>query len=440
MCPSRRARPVVAASLLTVALAVAWLVGGCVRTVEPRSTADSQPTTELTFAFWAIESREVALVRDLVDRFEQDNPTIRIHVTDIPAKYYEKLMTLFAAKDPPDVFVLNYGRLGDFARKGLLADLSGHLQTDGDLHAEDFLPVAFETFVSVGEQVGRPGLYALPRDWGPTGLLVYDTAAFAEAGLAEPTSDWTWGAFAEACRKLTVLGPEGEVVRYGGSLNLYPYSVIGWFYQNGARVVATDGSQSELDAEACVEALEFLRSLVRERVCRPPDPAQDDSLEAFKQGQTAMAFVTPYSFAGLRECDSIAWGVSGPLVGKQAACGCIPTGIAAAVDCAHPAEAYRFARFWVTEGAEAYARAGLAVPAYRPALDSGGLEASMGEVVARVIRRSTPLARPYPISRDIPYEEQLAALRHALEQIFTLHEEPATALRDAAARINALDS
>jgi multiple sugar transport system substrate-binding protein len=33
--------------------------------------------------------------------------------------------------------------------------------------------------------------YALPKDWGTLGL-VYIPEAFADAGIDEPTADWTW--------------------------------------------------------------------------------------------------------------------------------------------------------------------------------------------------------------------------------------------------------
>ncbi|MGQ9732185.1 MAG: ABC transporter substrate-binding protein [Candidatus Zipacnadales bacterium] len=437
MYGSRDRHKVVWGVLLVGGMVIVWWWGGCVRVVEVPRQIPVGNSTRLSFAFWAIDSQEVELVHELVDRFEQVNPDLRVDVIDIPAKYYEKLMTLFAADVPPDIFVLNYGRLSDFARRGLLKDLAGFLRADTELQPQDFVPVAFDAFSAVGKQVGRPGLYGLPRDWGPTGLIVYNKSAFAEAGVDPPMEDWTWAEFAAACRKLTLRGEEGEVIRYGGSLNLYPYSMVGWFYQNGAQIVSDGGLRSELDGTACVKTVEFLYSLVREQVVRPPNLAQDDSLEAFKQGQTAMAFITPYSVAQLRECDSITWGVAPPLVGKQQGCGCIPTGVAIATSCKQPAEAYRLARFWVTEGGKAYARAGLAVPAYQLALESGALEAGFGEAAAEVVRRSAKLAKPYPILRNVAYEEQLAALRQALEEIFTLGAPPAKALQRAAAHINA---
>ncbi|MBM3472710.1 MAG: sugar ABC transporter substrate-binding protein [Armatimonadetes bacterium] len=413
------------------------LTTGCLRMVGKQAPRrpPARPAT-LTFAYWSVEAREVAVVEELVARFETQHPDIRIRTQDVPARYYEKLMAQFAADQPPDVFILNYGRLGDFARRGLLADLSPMLSADATLGARDFVPTAFEAFRSVGDTIGRPGLYALPRDWGPTGLLVYDKSAFEAAGIGLPGQGWTWDDFAGACRKLTVRSPNGEVTRYGGSVNLYPYSLLGWFRQNGGEVVSPDGTLCTFDAPACVGAVEFIASLSAAGVILPPDPTQDESVDAFVQGRTAMALVTPHAFGKLRECTDVMWGVAPPLTGKRRGCGCIPSGVAISARCREPRLAYTFARSWVTEGARAYAESGLAVPAYLPALNSAALERGMGAEPARIVRAATPLAQPYPVSATLAYEDSLAALREALEKVFLVGESPEAALKAAAARAN----
>jgi len=411
------------------------LIGGCLRMVAKQAPSQPpSPPSSLAFAYWAVEAREVAVVQDLVARFEAQHPDIHVRVQDVPAKYYEKLMAQFAADQPPDVFILNYGRLGDFAQRGLLADLSPAL--GAELKRRDFVPAAFDAFRSVGDAIGRPGLYALPRDWGPTGLLVYDKAAFEVAGIAPPGEGWTWTDFAQACRKLTARSATGEVMRYGGSVNLYPYSLLGWFRQNGGEVISRDGARCTFDEPACVEAVRFIASLSAQRVILPPDPTRDESLDAFMQGRAAMAFVTPYAFGRLKECTSVNWGVAPPLTGREHRCGCIPSGVAISARCREPKLAYAFARFWVTEGARAYAEAGLAVPAHLPALDSAALERGIGTEPAHIIRAATPLAQPYPISATLAYEDFVAALREALEKVFLVGESPEAALRAAAARAN----
>ncbi len=432
-CP---ARSVGARELLAAGLVTLLATGGCARTVrQGRDRATEK--RDLTFAFWAIDRREVALVHAMAEEFERAEPSVDVRVLEVAGRYYEKLMTLFAADDPPDVFVGNYGRLGDFARRGLLADLTRFVAQDPTLGRRHFVRAAFDAFAGLGQAVGRPGLYALPRDWGPTGLLLYDVEAVQDAGLLSPDRGWTWSQYAAACRKLTVRDATGRVTRYGGSVNLYPYSVIGWLYQNGAEVWSPDGCTCTLESPACVEALSFIAGLAQEGVVLPPDPTHDDTLDAFEQGRVATALITPYSFSALRQCRSIRWKVAPPLRGKRVACGCIPSGLAVSAGCPEPEVAYRFARFCVTRGAERYAESALAVPAYLPALHSRALSSPEGfGPYAPVLRAAAVHARPYPIAPEVAYEEVLAAVREALDEVFALRAAPAEALCAAADRIN----
>jgi hypothetical protein len=107
-----------------------------------------------------------------------------VRVIGVPGRYYDKLITMFAAGTPPDVFVINHGRMGDFARRGLLADLKPLAARTPELDRSRFVTAAYDSFAAVGTTVVRPGLLGLPRDRGPTNLLVFNKAAFEAAVVA----------------------------------------------------------------------------------------------------------------------------------------------------------------------------------------------------------------------------------------------------------------
>lgn len=399
----------------------------------PRNQPRTQAPTEIRFAFWALQSREINVVRDVIRQFEAVEPGVRVMVDEIPGKYYEKLLAMFAAGDPPDVFSINYGRLGDFVRRDLLTDLSPLLAPGGDVRSTPFIPLAIGTFDNVGSALGRPGLYALPRDWSPTNLLVYNKEAFDNADVTYPQKAWTWEQFADACRKLTVAERGGRVERYGASVCLYPYALSAWFYQGGGQILSADGSTCLLASGENVETLRFLQQLIGENVVAPSTPARDESLEQFLTGRVAMAFVTPYVLGKLRRQSGIQWGLAPPLIHKVQRTGCIPTGIAVSRKCASPREAYRLARFLVTYGAARAAQEGLCAPAWGPAIDSmGDSEAVM------VVRRAMAIARPIPTSPLIPYEQLLDVLRQATERVFVVGDDPTEALQKAQERIESV--
>lgn len=401
---------------------------GCVERQPPPEPAQKTP---ITFAYWALNPAETALVNQQVAEFERLNPAVDVTVLEIPNRYYQKLQTMFSAGTPPDVMVLNTGRAGDLARRGVLADLSPFMDGPEGPQAADFLPAAMAHFRQIGPTMGQPGLYALPQDWNPTNLLLYDADAFDAAGLPYPDGNWTWQDFAHACRKLTRTSSDPHRQRYGAAVCLYPYAAVAWFWQAGGEVLDAQG-RSMLGAAANTRAVRFIRGLVQEGVVAPPVAAEDRSLEDFQSGRVAMAFVTPYSLGTLRQAEQPRrWALAPPLRDARQATGCISTGLAIAAASPHQPEAWRFLTHMATNGALARTGAALAIPAWNEALNSGALEEGFGEKNAAVLRQAASLARPHPLSSRHSYEEMSDALRTALERVFAAEEEPQKALQQA---------
>jgi len=410
-------------------------------TVPPSGTAGPLASpTEITFAYWALAPGEIAVTNELVRQFEAREPSVRVRVIEVPGHYYEKLITMFAAGTPPDVFVINHGRLGDFARRGLLMDLNPLVARSPEVNRSQFVGAAYDSFAAVGATVARPGLVALPRDWGPTNLLVFNKALFDAAGMAYANSAWTWQQFATACRRLTPGQSETATKQYGAGVCLYPYAFAGWVFQNGGDFLTPDGRQSLLADEKVVGAVQFLKGLVDEGVIAPINVGQDQSLEQFERGEVAMAFVTPYSLGELRQHPELAWGIAPPLRGTRQATGCIPTGVALSARSAHQEAAWRFLTYWVTVGAQRVAESGFCVPAWKPALRASSLERGFGPAAAAVLRSAVVYARPQPLSPTVPYEAMLADLQQALEQVFAAQVSPEEALGTAQKQINAAGS
>ncbi|MGE5530806.1 MAG: extracellular solute-binding protein [Bacteroidota bacterium] len=414
--------------LLAVLPLVLLLLTGCARVQPPDATS---PQT-ITFAFWALAPAEVALTQQLVSQFEQSHPGLHVTVQEVPGRYYDKLSTMFAAGTPPDVMVVNYGRLGDLARRGVLADLQPLLPSS--LTMPQFLPQAAAAFATVGPTMERPGLFALPVDWSPTNLLLYDPDALAAAGVASPQGSWTWQQFETACRKLSATTTGS---RRPASLCLYPYAATAWLLQGGGTLLAPDARRSTLAAPQNVRTVEFLRRVQQGGLVLPPDPSQDRSLEDFQTGRCAFAFVTPYTLTTLRgHPHGRRWALALPLRDHRNVTGCIPSGVAVAAASNHLGAAAQFAVFYATEGAKARAVAGWCVPAHLPALHSPALEAAFGKQPAAALRKAAALAQPHPLSPTLPYERTSQALRHALEQVFTAQRTPVQALSEAEANLN----
>ena len=89
-------------------------------------------------------------------------------------------------------------------RAGFFMDLSPLANADPDLDAGDFIPQAWQSF-----QWDR-GIWALPVAVDVY-VMVYNPAAFDEAGIAYPNAAWTFDDFVTAARTLSFTNAEGEV-------------------------------------------------------------------------------------------------------------------------------------------------------------------------------------------------------------------------------------
>lgn len=374
------------------------------------ATSHAHPVT-VTYAYWALNTQETDLLRTLKARFEATHPGIQIELLGIPQRYYDKLKVLFTAGTPPDTFSANYGRLGDLVRAGAALDMLGLLGRHPDVRSR-FAPEAWAMTEGLGKAVGEPGLWALPRDRAPAGLLLYNRALLASAGVAEPKKIWSWGDFRRACRAVARANLK-DVKPV--ALNLYPYSVFTWLYQAGARIVSPDGSIS-VDSPEAAEAIDFLLGLWREGLSERPDPADDDSLAQFISGRVCFAFATFYTLGTCVRAEGLDWGIAPPLRGRVHACSCLPTFVALSSRTAHPEAAWAWARFLALEGATEYTRVNLAIPATREGLAPELFLPQPPLSRARnALLTALAISQAPPVHPQIPYERIIEETRSALQ-------------------------
>jgi ABC-type glycerol-3-phosphate transport system substrate-binding protein len=110
-----------------------------------------------------------------------------------------------------DVLTVSQEELSLYAtRAGYFLDISPLTSADGSLNAEDFFPAAWNSVQ------WDNGVWALPISLDAT-MLIYDPAAFDEAGLTYPDASWTLSDLLNAARELTQYDANGEVTTAGFS-------------------------------------------------------------------------------------------------------------------------------------------------------------------------------------------------------------------------------
>ena len=118
---------------------------------------------------------ECGIITTMIDRFNAENPDIRVDVNVIAWPGYPQLTAQVAAKDPPDIVTMHTGVISDYASKGLVEPVDSYLNSAG------IGPASFTEAARQGVTI-RNRIYGLPWDTHG-GLFHVNTALFAKAGL-----------------------------------------------------------------------------------------------------------------------------------------------------------------------------------------------------------------------------------------------------------------
>jgi multiple sugar transport system substrate-binding protein len=226
--------------LATVALAATSLVLGLAACGGDSGSGgstggDAGPVT-IRFSWWGAETRN-ARVQEAIDIFESEHPDI--HVQGEFAEwsgYWDKLATAIAGGDTPDVFFQEDRYIGDYARRGILADL-GALGVDTSQIDSGLL--------GSGRIDGT--LVGIPTGSNVLAVLV-NPAIFELAGVPMPDDDtWTWEDYVDISVAIHNGIASGDV--YGTSD--YTYSEVGFevfLRQHGQSLFDADGNLNYDDA------------------------------------------------------------------------------------------------------------------------------------------------------------------------------------------------
>ncbi|HEX2516842.1 MAG TPA: extracellular solute-binding protein [Chloroflexota bacterium] len=190
-------------------------------------------------------------------------------------------ITRVVSGDVPDL-VISSGALFEWmARRNVWADMRPALQKIGWKQGDFFANP--NTLAYAGKQ------HAVPFVAHQGGALVYNKSMFGEAGLPEPTKDWTWDDVLEAARRLT----RPEKGQWGINGNFGHGTFFSSVWANNGEVLNRDHSKTLFAGPEGVEALELLAGLTtRHRVSPPPQQISAERL-AFNSGSFAMEINTP---------------------------------------------------------------------------------------------------------------------------------------------------
>jgi multiple sugar transport system substrate-binding protein len=257
-----------AAALGTAAVILSLLLSGCAGGTKGQKPATSQASvsqaeidkamsTPTTLTFW-----EANKLQPEIELFQKKYPAITVKLVDAGSgpDYYTKLRSAIkAGEGAPDVAQIEYHHMPSFILQGALADLTPY----GAATAEkQFEPFAWSQVAT------KAGIYGIPQDTGPLGLL-YRTDLFEQAKATAPV---TWTEFATAAAQIH----QADRSRY--ITNVSPSNAsatLGLFWQAGARPFAYDGQKTvsvKLNSPEMKKVAQYWQDLVgRDLVSTDPD-------------------------------------------------------------------------------------------------------------------------------------------------------------------------
>jgi multiple sugar transport system substrate-binding protein len=226
----------------------------------------SAQSAELLFTYWG-SPQEKAAVESMVADFMAQHPDIRVRAQHIPnTSYAEKMSTMLASGDPPDVAYLFETQALPWAQEGRLMDLSAYFQSDPEASSR-----LENTYYNYGD-----GKTLGTNTAGETMVMYYNKALFDEVGLEYPPSRaeeaWTWDEFVEVAKKLTKDGNGNDatspdfdpnnIQTYGISFAQWWGGYLPFVLSNGGGLANEEGTEFTLDQPEAVEALQKMQDLI----------------------------------------------------------------------------------------------------------------------------------------------------------------------------------
>lgn len=230
------------------------------------------------------------------DKIQEDTAAYKeatgVEVTVVPIasdSYSTKIQATLAGGNNPDLAFVDAGvQSTQLAAKGKLLGLKEYGVED---YKDKFYDSVWDTLVY------KDDVYGL-RITSNNLALFYNKELFEQAGLEEPTADWTWDDLRSAAKALTdtennVYGLDLPVYDKNGG---YTWNWLPFLWQNGGKFLNEDRTEAIFNSAEGVEALEFWKTMVQEDKSVPLQAAPT-GVNRFTSGITAMTIDGPWNLS-----------------------------------------------------------------------------------------------------------------------------------------------
>ena len=317
----------------------------------------------VTIKFWhSFVSSTIPALKDLIKKFEAENPGIKIDAQYIPSgdALIQKLVTAIRSKTAPDISWLHSDFLEDLVKANAIYKMDDFIKgKDGisDSDMNDIYPALIQF------SKWRGNLYSLPMEATNLALL-YNKDMFKAAGLDPNKPPTTWEELYDYAKRLTLdKDHDGINDQTGLFIPIYPaagplgsWMVWQWepfLWQAGGDVINSDQTQVLYNSVAGIKALTLWQKIFKDLNLRS---FTNDFDVAFASGRLAMALDGPWNLPRYKDLlKGQDWGFaplpSGPVTRATVVGG---EYLAIFKQSEHPNEAWKFIKWLIKPEVQAF--------------------------------------------------------------------------------------
>lgn len=224
-------------------------------------------------------------IQPLFDDYQKYRPNVKLNVTYVAwGDYWTKIPVEVSGGNGPDVFYFHNSYQNLMVDSGLMKPYS-----------DELVEALRKDYKGVDSYAALDGNIYYIATGGGHGVIYYNKALWADAGLTEEDIPETWEEFREIAMQLTQ--KEGDSIKVAG-FNYTPASAFinDWSLLSGRFLFSEDGKQLLFDNDDFKKSMQFFVDMyLVDGICSPTFP---DAEQSFKDGTSAMIWNHPY-FAGI---------------------------------------------------------------------------------------------------------------------------------------------
>ena len=343
------------AMLAVLALSVVTVFGGCGKDKAEKS-ADGK--TQVRFATWD-QAEDVDRQQEMVDQFNAEHDDIEVTLEAYGNDFDTKISAGMGSGDAPDVmYMWNYP-----AYHQGLEPLDSYIEAEGAEYKDNFYATLWD-YNSIEEDI-----YGIPVGF-TTHCLFFNKDLFAQAGVEEPTADWTWDDVRAAAKTIS---EKTDAKGFAFQMEPDPYDYEMYLWSNGASYCDKEGNMDgNLNSDKAKEAIKMFQDMEKEGYAVA---TEKNGTDEFRAGQTAMYVYGSWSISQFND-DGLNYGVTTiPAfkdAGKDSVSILSASGLAMSKDSANKEAAWEFIKYWTNEEGNK-ARIGAELPVLNTVVESEGI-------------------------------------------------------------------